>query len=166
MEEKGALMYRTRNDLSDNARKASIALLQGRLADAVDLGTQAKQAHWNVKGPQFIALHGLFDTVADAALDWTDTIAERLVSLGGVAEGTAAIAAERSSLPRYPLKASSGPEHIDAMAEAISSFGKLVRGNAAETAEADTNTSDLFTEVSRAADKQLWMVEAHSQAYA
>ena len=78
-------MYRTRNSLPDNARKNSITLLHARLSDAVYLGKQAKQAHWNVKGPHFIALHGLFDTVASAAGEWTDTIAERLVALGGIA---------------------------------------------------------------------------------
>jgi starvation-inducible DNA-binding protein len=157
-------MYRSKNDLSDNVRKASIALLQVRLADAVDLATQAKQAHWNVQGPQFIALHGLFDAVAEAAAEWSDTIAERLVALGGIAEGTAAVAAQRSALPRYPLAASSGPEHIEAVATALSSFGRLVRINIGDTADKDANTSDLFTEVSRAVDKHLWLVEAHIMA--
>jgi starvation-inducible DNA-binding protein len=158
-------MFRTKNDLPDNARNNSIALLQARLSDAVDLGTQAKQAHWNVKGPQFMALHELFDTVAESAGGWTDTIAERLVSLGGVAEGTAAIAAERSRLPRYPLNATSGPDHIDAMGTALATFGKSVRSNIDDTGNADATTADIFTEISRAVDKQLWMVEAHTHAY-
>ena len=90
-------MYPTRNDLPDNIRKAAIQLLQSRLADVVDLGTQAKQAHWNVKGPNFIALHELFDSVASDVANYTDLIAERITALGGIAEGTAAVAAERST---------------------------------------------------------------------
>jgi starvation-inducible DNA-binding protein len=159
-------MYRTRNDIPDNARKSSIAILQSRLADSIDLGTQAKHAHWNVKGPQFIALHGLFDVVADATADWSDTIAERLVALGGIAAGTATMVAQNSQLPAYPWRAITGRDHIDALAASLALFGKLVRANISETAEPDATTSDVLTEVSRAADKHLWLVEAHGQARA
>lgn len=157
-------MYRTRNDLPDNARQTSIAVLQARLADSIDLGTQAKHAHWNVKGPQFIALHGLFDVVAGKAADWSDTIAERLVALGGVAAGTATMVAQQTQLPSYPWRATTGLNHVDAMAAALARFGQLIRGNIAETSESDATTSDVFTEVSRGVDKHLWLVEAHGQA--
>lgn len=158
-------MYPTSIDLADNVRKSSIALLQARLSDSVDLGTQAKQAHWNVKGPNFVALHGLFDSIANEADEWTDTIAERLVSLGAVAEGTARVASDRSRLPLYPLWASTGTEHVKALSKSLATYGKLVRANIDETADAgDAVTADLFTSVSRAVDKNLWMVEAHAHA--
>jgi starvation-inducible DNA-binding protein len=97
------LMHKTKIDIAENTRKAAIELLQARLADVVDLVSQAKQAHWNVKGPSFIALHDLFEKVAENGREHADLIAERITALGGVAEGTAAVAAERSTLPRYPL---------------------------------------------------------------
>jgi len=158
-------MYPTRNDLPDNTRKAAIELLQNRLADVVDLGTQAKQAHWNVKGPNFIALHELFDSVASDVASYTDLIAERITTLGGIAEGTAAVAAERSTLPRYPLAIADGAEHVEALAIALATFGKAVRAAIDQAAEiGDQDTADVFTEVSRGNDKSLWFVEAHGQA--
>ena len=157
-------MYKTRIDLPDNVRKAAIEFLQARLADAVDLTTQAKQAHWNVKGPNFIALHELFDKVADDAGEYADLIAERITALGGVAEGTAVVAAERSILPPYPLAIAEGPEHVDALATALAAIGKAVRANIDQAAEiGDQDTADIFTEVSRGLDKNLWFVEAHAQ---
>lgn len=158
-------MYRTRNDLPDNTRKAAIELLQKRLADVVDLSTQAKQAHWNVKGPNFIALHELFDSIAGDAASYTDLIAERITTLGGIAEGTAAVAAERSTLPRYPLTIAEGPEHVEALATALATFGKAVRADIDQASEiGDQDTADVFTEVSRGIDKSLWFVEAYGQA--
>jgi starvation-inducible DNA-binding protein len=158
-------MYRTRSDLPGNIRTVSNDLLQARLADAVDLGAQAKQAHWNVKGPQFISLHELFDTVAGRAREWTDLVAERLVALGGTAEGTVTVVAERSKLPPYPLDVSNGLDHVKALSESLASFGKLLRANIDEATEAgDQATADIFTEVSRDVDKNLWLVEAHGQA--
>lgn len=158
-------MHKTRNDLPDNVRKAAIELLQERLSDAVDLGTQMKQAHWNVKGPSFIALHELFDSVAGSVGEYSDLIAERIAALGGVAEGTAAVAAERSTLSKYPLAISEGAEHVDAVASALATFGKAVRANIDQAAEmGDQDTADIFTEVSRGVDKNLWFVEAHTQA--
>ena len=158
-------MHKSRIDLPSNLRDAAIELLQARLADAVDLASQAKQAHWNVKGPSFIALHKLFDEVADAVHEQIDLIAERITALGGTAEGTARVAAARSSLPEYPLDVTEGPAHVGAMAEALASFGKAVRCSIDEAAKAgDQGTADLFTEVSRSTDKNLWLVEAHAQA--
>jgi starvation-inducible DNA-binding protein len=158
-------MHKTRNDLPDNVRKAAIDLLQARLADVVDLGTQTKQAHWNVKGPNFIALHELFDTIAGEVNDYTDLIAERVVTLGGIAEGTAAVAAERSRLPRYPLDIADGVAHVEALANVLASFGKVVRGNIDQASDmGDQDTADIFTEISRGIDKSLWFVEAHGQA--
>src|SRR5580700_4393753 len=117
-------MYETENDISQNRRVEICALLNQRLADAVDLQTQAKQAHWNVKGPHFIGLHKLFDDVSDAVLEYTDLIAERIVQLGGVAEGTAKMAVQRARLKPYPLDISTGEDHCEALASALAIFGK------------------------------------------
>lgn len=159
------MMHKTKNDLRDNTRKAVIEILQARLADAVDLSTQAKQAHWNVRGPSFIALHELFDKVTDEVRTWSDTIAERIGELGGVAEGTARMAAKRSELKEYPLDIAEGPEHVEALSNALAAFGKRVRA-AIDDADkiGDKDTADLFTEISRGVDHQLWLVEAHAQA--
>lgn len=158
-------MHNTRNDLPANNRKKLIELLNARLADAVDLATQVKQAHWNVKGPSFIALHKLFDEVHDAVDAAVDEIAERAVMLGGTAMGTARIAAKSSTLKEYPHDISDGLDHVNALADALARFGKCVR-EAIDQAEEldDKDTADLFTGVSREADKYLWFVEAHVQA--
>jgi starvation-inducible DNA-binding protein len=155
-------MHKTKNDLPEERRKQVIEILAQRVADCADLQLQAKQAHWNVKGPSFIALHELFDKVAGIAEESVDLIAERIVQLGGIAEGTVRVAAQRSTLAEYPLRISAGKDHVDALSSALAAFGKLVRSAIDQTAElGDVDTSDLFTEVSRGIDKQLWFVEAH-----
>lgn len=156
-------MYETHNDLSASIRQRMIDLLNARLADAIDLRTQVKVAHWNVKGPQFISLHELFDEIAEDADEWVDLIAERAVQLGGIADGTARQVAERSSLDEYSATGG-GQEHVHAVADALASFGRLARGAIDIAAGAkDQDTSDIFTEISRGTDKWLWMVEAHRQ---
>ena len=155
-------MHTTKNDLPDNIRKSAIALLQSRLWDAIDLTAQTKQAHWNVKGPNFIALHELFDQIYGEMGGHADTIAERMVALGGQAHGTVGSVAEGSSLPEYPLEISAGADHVEALSTALAAFGKSVRAAIDEAAEfGDQDTADVFTEVSRAIDKSLWFVEAH-----
>src|ERR1041384_7497999 len=111
-------MFKTKNDLPDATRVKVIELLNARLADAIDLQTQTKQAHWNVKGPNFIALHELFDKVAEDVEDYVDEIAERAVQLGGVAEGTARVVAKKSSLAEYPVSAADGRGHVEALSSA------------------------------------------------
>src|SRR5262249_17362173 len=143
----------------------SIELLNARLADCIDLQTQTKQAHWNVKGPNFIALHELFDKVNEEVEDYVDDIAERVVQLGGVAEGTARMAAKRSSLAEYPAKAVAGRSHVEALSSVLALFGAAARKSIDQANEfGDLDTADLFTEVSRGTDKWLWFVEAHLQA--
>ena len=105
-------MHRTKNDLPEKVRTQVVGLLQERLADCIDLVMQAKQAHWNVKGPSFIALHELFDKVYEHTQDYADLIAERIVQLGGIAEGTVRAAAKRSKLQEYPPAIASGKEHV------------------------------------------------------
>lgn len=157
-------MYETHNDLSLTIRSGLVELLNARLADAIDLRTQLKVAHWNVKGLGFIALHELFDDIAGDADNYVDLIAERAVQLGGIADGTARQVAERSSLDEYSATGG-GREHVHAVAEALGTFGRQAR-EAIETAATakDKDTSDIFTEISRGIDKWLWMVEAHQQA--
>jgi starvation-inducible DNA-binding protein len=158
-------MHSTRIDLSAKTRARMVAVLNGRLADALDLQLQAKQAHWNVKGPSFIALHELFDKVAVETSGHVDELAERITALGGIAEGTVQAVAGRSRLDPYPLEISDGRAHLDALAAALAKFGKAVRKSIDDAAKAgDADTSDLFTGISRAADKNLWLLEAHLQA--
>ena len=158
-------MYDTRNDLPASVRAPIVNLLNSRLADAIDLGTQAKQAHWNVKGPNFIALHELFDQVAEHIEDHVDTLAERITALGGTAHGTITAVANTSSLAPYPADITEGVEHVDALSRAVASFGARVRKGIHEAAEAgDADTSDLFTGISREIDKDLWFLEAHLHA--
>lgn len=158
-------LHNTENDLPKPTRETVVGLINQRLADIVDLKTQIKQAHWNVKGPHFIGLHKLFDEIAEDVEEYTDLIAERAVQLGGIAEGTARVAASHSRLDEYPLTIADGALHIEAVAKALSDFGEEVRMtiNEAQTLE-DADTADMFTDVSRGIDKWLWFVEAHTQA--
>jgi starvation-inducible DNA-binding protein len=153
---------RTRIDLGENARKQMCDLLNARLADALDLAGQCKQAHWNVKGANFSALHELFDVLHANVNVHVDTIAERVVALGGTALGTATIVAEKSSLPAYPVDIRSGRDHADRMSLAFAAFAKNVRA-AIDTADeaGDAVTADLFTAVAAQTDKDLWMLDAH-----
>jgi starvation-inducible DNA-binding protein len=158
-------MFDTRNDLPANVRVEVTELLNARLADAIDLGAQSKYAHWNVKGPNFIALHELFDKVAESIEDQTDTIAERITALGGRAHGTIASVARRSTLKPYPEDIAEGLAHVDALSAALSDYAAKVRA-AIETSDrlGDADTADLFTGVSRETDKYLWFLEAHLHA--
>src|SRR5882672_1282187 len=120
-------MYETENDIPEQRRSELNALLNQRLADAVDLQMQIKQAHWNVKGPHFIGLHELFDQIDEAVEGYVDLIAERIVQLGGIAEGTARVAAGRSRLEEYPLVIADGRAHVEAVSKALSTFGREAR---------------------------------------
>jgi starvation-inducible DNA-binding protein len=158
-------MHSTRIDVAIKTRTRMTTLLNARLADAIDLQMQARQAHWNVKGPSFVALHELFDRIAAELGANVDDLAERITALGGVAEGTLQAVAGRTRLEAYPLEIADGRAHLDALAAAMSRFAKAVRKAIDEAAKAgDAGTSDLFTGVSRAADKTLWLLEAHLQA--
>ncbi|MDB6066270.1 MAG: hypothetical protein JWR26_2478 [Pedosphaera sp.] len=158
-------MYETENDIPQKRRSELNTLMNQRLADAVDLQMQMKQAHWNVKGPSFIGLHELFDKVDEAVESYVDMIAERIVQLGGIAEGTVRVAAARTRLAEYPLNIADGMAHVEAVARALSTFGHEARNTIMQADELDdADTGDLFTEISRGIDKWLWFVEAHSQA--
>jgi starvation-inducible DNA-binding protein len=157
--------FETRIDIPEDAREKLVELLNARLADSFDLYSQLKQAHWNVKGPDFIQLHELYDNIAESVLGFVDELAERATALGGLALGTARLAAEASTLDEYPPAAVAGEETLAVIADRLAAYGASVRDaiDAAEELD-DMDTADLFTEVSRAIDKHLWFVEAHLQA--
>jgi starvation-inducible DNA-binding protein len=158
-------MYQTRIDLNEVLRAKVINELQSRLSDAVDLFTQIKQAHWNVKGPNFIALHELFDSIAEIVEAHSDLLAERITALGGRADGTARTSAAHSTIDEYPLQIVAGSDHIAAVSERLAAFTASVRAAIDQTAvQGDANSADLLTEISREMDKQLWLVEAHLEA--
>lgn len=147
------------------AKSRIIEILNARLADATDLKTQTKHAHWNVKGSDFIQLHELFDEIAPHFDDYADLIAERAAQLGGVANGTLREAAAASSIPEYDLSAVNGMEHVKALVKNISKFATLVRDAIDQTDDlGDKDAADIFTEISRQVDKDLWFLEAHLQA--
>lgn len=148
--------------LAENARSGMIALLNLRLADAIDLQLATKQAHWNIKGPGFIGLHRLLDEIAGRIAGHVDEMAERVVALGGVAAGTTQVVAQGTSLAPYPAIMTRQDEHLAALAERLATFGKSVRAAIDEAAEAgDQGTADLLTAVSRDCDKDLYFIEAH-----
>jgi starvation-inducible DNA-binding protein len=158
-------MHDTKNDLPARTRAKVIDALNARLADAIDLGAQAKHAHWNVKGPNFIALHELFDKVAESVEEHIDELAERITALGGTAHGTLAAAARASSLAPYPESITDGLQHVEALASALAQFGKKIRKGIDEAGkQGDADTADLYTGISREADKYLWFLEAHLQS--
>lgn len=158
------LTHATRNDLNSNARKTSIELLNARLADAIDLSLIAKQAHWNVKGPQFIAIHEMLDGFRANLDEHVDLLAERAVQLGGTALGTSQIVAEKTPLEPYPTDVYKTKDHLAALIERYSLAARKAREAIAEAEEAgDAGTADLFTAYSQALDKSLWLLEAHTQ---
>jgi starvation-inducible DNA-binding protein len=158
-------LHNTKIDISKDKREKLIALLNARLADASDLKSQTKQAHWNVKGMSFIALHELFDQIATSVEGHVDLIAERITTLGGTAMGTVRLAAQNSTLSEYPHEITEGAAHVDALSTALADFGKVARKAIDESTDlGDQDTADIFTEISRDIDKHLWFVEAHIQA--
>ena len=156
--------FETRIDLSADVRARLIDLLNEQLADTFDLFSQAKQAHWNVKGAQFYQLHELFDRLAGELEGHVDLIAERVTALGGIAFGTVRMAAQRSRLPEYDLEITDSQPVIDALAARFADLAASTR-HAVKIADedGDAGTADLLTEVSRALDKALWFLEAHNQ---
>ncbi|MGC3981431.1 MAG: DNA starvation/stationary phase protection protein Dps [Steroidobacteraceae bacterium] len=158
-------MHKTRNDLALDIRRPVVDLLNARLADLIDLNLQAKQAHWNVKGPNFIALHELFDKLAEEVEESVDEVAERAIALGGTAKGTVAAVSKTTQLSAYPLDIVQGVDHLNALSNALATTGKSIRAAIEESGKlGDADTSDLFTGISRSLDKLLWMLEAHLQA--
>jgi starvation-inducible DNA-binding protein len=157
-------MHKTKNDVTANAKQVSIAVLNARLADAIDLALLTKQAHWNIKGPQFIALHEMIDGFRTEIDGHVDTMAERVVQLGGTALGTTQAVAKASTLAPYPTDIYASKDHLAALIERYAKVAGTVRAAIDETDGAgDADTADLLTAFSRALDKSLWFLEAHVQ---
>ena len=157
-------MYETRIDLGRQARLSLARLLNQRLADMIDLFNQTKHAHWNVKGPEFMQLHDLFDGVAERVEEGCDLLAERVVTLGVAAEGTTRQSAAASTIGEYDLGAVDGLDHVRALAGQVAKLAASIRGAIQQSAElGDPTTADLFTEISRSLDKDLWFLEARLQ---
>jgi len=156
--------HKTRNDTDSNAKQVSVQALNARLADGIDLALAVKQAHWNLKGPQFIGIHEMLDGFRTELDDLNDKVAERAVQLGATAFGSTQAVAETTKLPAYPTGIYAIADHVAALIDSYAAYANAVRENIDETDEAgDPGTADLFTEISRAVDKQLWFLEAHVQ---
>ncbi|MBP5975373.1 DNA starvation/stationary phase protection protein Dps [Brasilonema sp. CT11] len=158
-------LYPTRIDIPAEARKQIVGILNQTLAASLDLKTQVKQAHWNVKGTDFYQLHEMFDEMAGELEEYIDMLAERITALGGYACGTVRMSAAASILPEYPTDILMGMEHVTALADRFAPYAKHVREAIHKTDDlGDLDTADLYTEVSRTIDKRLWFLEAHLQA--
>ncbi len=156
--------HETKNDVESNAKAVSIGLLNARVADCIDLSLIIKQAHWNLKGPQFIGVHLMLDKFRAEQDEWTDQMAERIVQIGGTARGTVQEVGSRTALKPYPTDIYAIADHIAALIERYAACANAVRKSIEEADDAgDADTADLFTEVSRGLDKQLWFLEAHTQ---
>ena len=157
--------FQTHIDLPADARQKLIETLNQQLAETLDLYTQTKQAHWNIKGTDFFQLHELFDQLAGDVFKFVDLLAERATALGGYALGTARMAAQSSKLPEYPREAIEGKQHLEAL---IDRWARYTANNRkaldAAQNEDDQATADIYTEIARAVDKDLWFLEAHLQS--
>lgn len=157
-------LFATKNDLAEGVRAQCIELLNQQLADSLDLYSQTKQAHWNVKGTDFYQLHLMFDEHAAHVVGWIDQLAERAVMLGGYATGTVRMSADASRLPEYPTDVVEGMDHVAALVDRWSAYAATIREGIDITEEAgDKDTADLLTEISRQVDMDLWFQEAHLQ---
>jgi starvation-inducible DNA-binding protein len=155
----------SRLDLADNAKKTSIQVLQAVLTDSIDLYNSTRQAHWNVKGPQFRSLHLMFEEFYTTLQADIDEVAERLVQLGGTATGTSQSVASGTRLAPYPVDIRQGTDHLAALLDRYCACAKAVREGIDTTDEAgDADTADLLTNVSQNLDKAVWMMEATAEA--
>jgi starvation-inducible DNA-binding protein len=153
---------KTLNALDSNAKKTSIDILNARLADSIDLSLVVKQAHWNIKGPRFIAIHEMLDKLRADVDVAVDMIAERATALGGTALGTVQTTAKGSTLPPYPTEIHDIDDHLKALIERVAMSTNAMRKNIDDTDEAgDAGTADIFTQISRDLDKWLWFLESH-----
>ncbi len=154
--------HKTRNDIPANTKSVAIELLNARVADCIDLALVTKQAHWNLRGKEFIAVHEMLDGFRTELDDHVDTMAERVVQLGGTALGTTQAVAKGSSLAPYPTDIYAIPDHLHALIERYGETANKIRQSLDQADEAgEADTADIFTAVSRSLDKALWFLEAH-----
>jgi starvation-inducible DNA-binding protein len=164
VKEKEKVKFDTRIDLEEDLRRQMIDVCNAQLADTFDMFSLMKQAHWNVKGPQFFSLHELFDEIATGLLGHVDTIAERATALGGLAMGTVRMAAQATRLDSYPADVVDSMDTVEVVADRMAQLAASTRAAADQAEEVqDMDTNDLFIEVSRDVDKWLWFLEAHVQ---
>ncbi|HVA37531.1 MAG TPA: DNA starvation/stationary phase protection protein Dps [Candidatus Dormibacteraeota bacterium] len=157
-------LHKSKIDVPERDRTQLVTLLNETLADAIDLQSQVKVAHWNVKGMNFIALHELFDSIAAIVVEQIDTVAERITALGGIARGSVRRAAADSRIPEYPNDIHDGKSHVAALIERVAAYAHNLRlGIETSDTIGDPDTNDLYVEISRAIEKQLWFLEAHLQ---
>lgn len=157
-------LYPSRIDLSTETRSQVVEILNKTLATTLDLKTQVKQAHWNVKGKDFYQLHELFDEIATELEEYIDMVAERVTALAGYAMGTARVAAEQSIIPEFPFEIVNSMEYVTALADRFAPYAKHLREAIDQIDDlGDKDTADLYTEISRVIDKRLWFLEAHLQ---
>jgi starvation-inducible DNA-binding protein len=154
-------MYKSPSHLPEDSRARIADELNARLADGLDLHSQIKVAHWNIKGPQFPALHPLFETFAVSLAAFNDAIAERGVTLGAKALGTARHVAQTSRLPEYPQETTRDMDHVRLLADRIEKYLEGLRETrvAAEKL-ADTDTVDLLTGIVSEFEKNAWFLRA------
>jgi len=154
-------MYRSPSHLPEDARAKVADALNARLADGLDLHSQIKVAHWNIKGPQFAALHPLFETFAVGLAEHNDAVAERAVTLGARAYGTVRHVAKASKLADYPQDTTRDLEHVKLLAERIEAYLDGVRASrTVGEAVGDTDTVDLLTGIITAFEKHAWFLRA------
>ncbi len=154
-------MYRSPNPLPEKSRAALVELLNARLADGLDLHSQIKVAHWNIKGAQFAALHPLFETFAVSLANHNDSVAERAVTLGGKAYGTARHVAKTSHLPDYEQETTRDLDHVRLLADRIEGYLSGLRDSRkASEQHQDTDTVDLFTGIITEFEKHAWFLRA------
>lgn len=148
--------------LKSNTKTAMIDLLNARLADAIDLALATKQAHWNLKGPNFIAVHELLDQLRDDVDEHVDIIAERVAQLDGIALGTTQNVAQATRLAAYPTDIRKVPDHIGALVDRYAALSTSTR-EGIDTADdgGDADTADILTAFSRSLDKNLWFLKSH-----
>jgi starvation-inducible DNA-binding protein len=160
-----ARMFPTEIDLPLEARREVVGLLNQQLADTLDLYSQAKHAHWNVKGMHFFQLHKLFDELAEMLEELGDVLAERATALGGTAMGSLRMAAATTALPEFPMETVEGMQVVEALVERVAAYSASAREAVERTEKLeDMATNDLFIDVARGADKFLYFLESHLQA--
>jgi starvation-inducible DNA-binding protein len=158
-------MYHNRVALTDEQKKKTVAVMQERLAESLDMYSQAKFAHWNVKGYNFYQLHLVFDSVADHIFPQIDAIAERITQLGGVANGTVRQAANGSLIPEYNIALIAGMDHVNALADALGCYCQALREASDKIDEiGDEPSSDFFKQLVVEAEEQLYFLESHLEA--